>query len=355
MRKELFAGAGTLLFAAALVSRAGVPVAAQTGETGRGAGAAQQAAAKPWTPARTPDGQPDLQGIWTNLTITPLERPAALAGKQALTASEAAALEKQAATRGGGSPASGDPTAGPVYNNFAQERGDKVTRGNATSLVVDPPDGRIPALTAEAQKRIASTEGVTRREPESWDDLSAYIRCLTRGMPHSMLPGGSNSNFEIVQVPGYVVVLMEMIHDVRIIPLDGRPHVAAGIRQWLGDSRGHWEGNTLVVDTTNFPDAPIAAYTASSLYKWLPQTNLHLVERFTRVDADTIDYQFTVDDPSTFARPWTVMQSMRTMRGLLYEYSCHEGNWADVEAILKGARAQEKARQQATDDAVKRQ
>ena len=346
MRNQLFGGVGALLFAVALVFRAGVPVAGQTAPAGTAAGAAQQAAsAKPWTPTRTPDGQPDLQGIWTNLTITPLERPAALAGKQALSAGEAAALEKQASTRAEQRPpTAGDPATGPVYNNFAQERGDKVTRGNPTSLVVDPPDGRIPALTPEAQKRIAATDGATRREPESWDDLSAYIRCLTRGMPHSMLPGGSNSNFEIVQVPGYVVILMEMIHDVRIIPLDGRPHVSPSVRQWLGDSRGHWEGTTLVVDTTNFPDAPIAAFTASALYKWLPQTNLHLVERFTRVDADTIDYQFTVDDPSTFTRPWTVMQSMRTMRGMLYEYSCHEGNWPDVEAILKGARAQEKAR-----------
>jgi hypothetical protein len=355
MRHQLIAGSSALLLAGVLVLRSGVPVAGQAVPGAAATAAAQGAQAKPWTLPRTPDGVPDLQGIWTNLTITPLERPAALAGKQVLSAGEASALEKQAAARAGGAPTTGDPTAGPVYNNFAQERGDKVTRGNPTSLVVDPPDGRIPPLMPEALKRVSAAEGAARREPESWDDLSAYIRCLTRGMPHSMLPGGSNSNYEILQMPGYVAISMEMIHDVRIIPIGSQPHVSSNVRQWLGDSRGHWEGDTLVVDSTNFPDKPIAAYTASALYKWLPQTTLHLVERFTRVDADTIDYQFTVDDPSTFTRPWTVMQSMRRTRGPLYEYSCHEGNVPDMEAILKGARAQEKARDKATDDAVKRQ
>jgi hypothetical protein len=328
-----------------------VGLASQSAAPGPPPVAPQSPAQKPWTTPRTADGQPDLQGIWTNVTITPLERPAALAGKSVLSDSEAAALEKQAVDRNGRPPATGDP-GGAVYNNFAFERGERVVRTKHTSLVIDPPDGRIPSLTPEAQKRLAESEAaVMGRGPTSFGDLSAYIRCLTRGLPHSMLPGGSNSNYQIVQAPGYVAISMEMIHDVRIIPLDPRPHVSRSVRQWLGDSRGHWEGTTLVVDTTNFSDQSLASFTASPLYKWLPQTNLHLIERFTRVDATTIDYQFTVDDPSTFTKPWTVMLSMRKTPGPLFEYSCHEGNEADIEAILNGARAQEKA----AADAIKKQ
>jgi hypothetical protein len=355
MGRHLIASVGTPALVVALAWGAATPVAGQAAPAAGAAGVSSQTAqTAPWTLPRTPDGQPDLQGIWTNLTITPLERPASLAGKQVLSESEIAAAEKQAAGRASAPAVSGDPTTGPVYNNFAVERGDRVTRGGRTSLVIDPPDGRIPPLTPQAQRRAAESEAALKaREPESWDDLSAYIRCVTRGMPHSMLPGGSNSNYEIVQMPGYVVISMEMIHDTRIIPLDGRPHVSSNVRQWLGDSRGHWEGDTLVVDTTNFPDKPVAAFTASALYKWLPQTNLHLVERFTRVDAGTIDYQMTVEDPSTFTQPWTVMQSMRRTAGPLFEYSCHEGNEPDIDAILKGARAQEK--EKAAGDAVKKQ
>jgi hypothetical protein len=333
MRHPLFACLATTAIVAGFVFLARVSVATQ---------AASAAPAPPWQPTRTPDGQPDLQGIWTNLTITPLERPASLAGKAVLSDSEAKALEQRAAQNAPAAPAGGAPV-GPVYNNF-QERADRVVRGNRTSLVIDPPDGRIPALTAAAERRVAAgNASLSAHGAESHMDLSAYIRCLTRGMPHSMLPGGSNSNYEILQVADAVVISMEMIHDVRVIPIDGRPHLPPRVPQWLGDSRGRWEGQTLVVDTTNFPETALAAYTASSLYKWLPQTTLHLTERFTRVDADTIDYQFTVDDPATFERPWTVLQSLRRTKGPLFEYSCHEGNEADVEAILNGARAQERS------------
>jgi hypothetical protein len=330
-----------LLVAAIVVGVAGTRVAdGQGAPPGPPRSAVAQGAAAPALP-RTPDGQPDLQGIWTNLTVTPLERPASLGDKAFFTESEAAEFERGTAERAGRAARSGEAT-GPVYNNFV-ERGDRVVRTRRTSLVVDPPDGRIPPLTPAAQQLVAANEtALNARGPESHDDLSAYIRCLTRGLPLSMLPGGSNSNYEIVQVPGLVAISMEMIHDVRIIPLDRPSHPPSAVRLWLGDSRGHWEGNTLVVDTTNFSDRPVVAFTASPIYKWIPQTTLHLVERFTRVDADTMDYQFTVDDPATFTRPWTVMLTMRRTRGPLFEYSCHEGNEADVEAILNGTRAQQK-------------
>ncbi len=299
-----------------------------------------RAAAKTWTAPRTPDGQPDLQGIWTNATLTPFERPRDLAGKEFFTEKEAAEYEKRLLQdinrdRRGGNP---EADVAGAYNNFWFERGTKVVPTRRTSLVVDPPDGRVPPLTPEAQKAAAALAEVRRRAPTGPEDMGLPDRCIlwpTAGPP--MLPGGYNNNYQILQTPGYVVILTEMIHDVRIIPLDGRPHLGQNIRQWLGDSRGRWEGNTLVVDTTNL--------TGKTRFRGSDE-NLHLVERFTRIDSDTILYQFTVDDPTAFARPWKGEAPMTKGAGPIYEYACHEGNYS-MANVLRGARAQEKAAEEA--------
>ncbi len=274
---------------------------------------------------RTAWGDPDLGGIWTNSTTTPLERPAALAGRQTLNEREAAELPQPTADA---PPPAGDPG---TYNEFWWERGRRSTR---TSLVVDPSDGRIPPLTPEAERREKQPIYNTGRSgTDSWLDRSLYERCITRGMPDSMIPGFYNHNYHIFQTRDYVAILIEMIHDVRIIPLDGRPHVNSSVGLWLGDARGRWEGDTLVVDTTNF--------TYKNSYRG-SREGLHLVERFRRVDADTIDYQFTVDDPKTFTRPWTVATPMARTPGPVYEYACHEGNYG-MYNLLVAARAEEQA------------
>jgi hypothetical protein len=292
--------------------------------------------ARKWTAPRTPDGQPDLQGIWSSATITPLERPKELAGKEFFTEQEAAEYEKRI-VEGGNRDRRGRDAAsdlGGAYNEAWFDRGTKVVQSRRTSLVVDPPDGKIPPLTPEGQKAAAARAEVAKRPPEGPEDLALLVRCIlwpTAGPP--MLPTAYNNNYQILQSPGYVTILIEMIHDVRIIPLGGRPHIAKNIRQWMGDSRGHWEGQTLVVDTTNFTDK--TNFMGSG-------QNLHLIERFTRTDANTLLYQFTVDDPTMFTRPWKAEIPMTNAPGPLYEYACHEGNYS-MENMLKGARAQEKA------------
>ena len=205
-----------------------------------------------------------------------------------------------------------------------------------TSLIVDPPDGKLPPLTPKEAKRRAGSEGYRNREPDGPEDRNLYERCISRGLPGAMMPGFYNHNYQILQTPGYVVILVEMIHDARIIPLDGRPHADQRIRQWLGDSRGRWEGNTLVVETTNFTKVKGRALTVFGG----SETTL-LVERFTRVDEDTIDYQFTLTDPTEYARPWTASIPMTNLEGSLFEYACHEGNYG-LGNILAGARAAEK-------------
>ena len=292
-------------------------------------------AAKKWTPPRTPDGQPDLQGMWSNATITPFERPKELAGKEFFTEQEAADYEKRIVKEGNrdirGRDADADLKG--AYNELWFDRGSKVVPTRRTSLVVDPRDGRIPPLTPEAQKMAVAREEIARRPPEGPEDLPLLARCLvwpTAGPP--MLPTAYNNNYQILQSPGYVTILTEMIHDVRIIPLDGRPHIPETVRQWLGDSRGHWEGNTLVVDTTNFTDK---THFSDS------DRNLHLIERFTRTDANTILYQFTVDNPTAFTLPWKGEVPLTKTPGPIYEYACHEGNYSMVN-MLKGARAQER-------------
>jgi hypothetical protein len=294
---------------------------------------AQSATTAGRTP-RTPWGDPDLQGVWSIATITPLERPTALAGKQVLTEQEAAAAENERRTTGNQDRRDGAGTDADVaraYNDFWWDRGTKVVSTRQTSLVVDPPDGRIPLLTPEGQTRATAR---ARRGYDSWEDRSLWERCITIGLP--MIPGPYNNNYQILQTPGYVVILHEMIHDARIIPLDGRPHVAQNIRQWFGDSRGRWEGATLVVDTTNFTDK--VGFRGSS-------KESRLIERFTRTDAGTVRYEFTIDDPATFTKKWTVAIPMAKTDDQIYEYACHEGNYGMVN-LLSGARVQEKAAQE---------
>jgi hypothetical protein len=291
---------------------------------------------KPWTPPRTPDGQPDLQGIWSNATVTPLERPAELANKPFLTEQEAKDYEKQVVARNNGDRRDGGAEAdvGRAYNDFWYNRGTKVVGTRRTSLIVDPPDGRVPALTPAAQKFAADRADSRRRHPaDGPEDRSLSERCLnwaTAGPP--MLPSAYNNNYQIVQTAGQVIIFNEMVHDARIVPMDGRPHLPQNVRLWLGDSRGHWEGNTLVVDTTNFSDK--TRFRNSS-------QNMHLTERFTRTAPDTLLYEFTVDDPASYAKPWTVQIPSEKADGVIFEYACHEGNYG-MEGILSGARADEK-------------
>jgi hypothetical protein len=303
------------------------------------AGQAQTAAAKKWTVARTPWGDPDLGGIWTNTTSTPFERPSGFGEREFLTDEEFAKAREQAkkqehdAIVGKDRPAISGP-------EFWYEHLGKTS--NRTSQVVDPPDGKVPPLTADAQKRrFVGT--VHRKEFDSWEDLSTWDRCITRSVPGSMLPTNYNNNYQILQTPGYVVILYEMIHDSRIIPVDGRPHLPTAIRQWMGDSRGRWEGDTLVVEVTNFTNKTHVHPARSIASSVRHSEDLRVVERFTRLDAATMDYRFTVDDPKTFTRSWTATIPM-TKDGApdqIFEYACHEGNYA-MKNSLSGSRAQEK-------------
>jgi hypothetical protein len=272
---------------------------------------------------QTPWGDPDIEGVWTYATMTPLERPRELAGKAVLTEAEAAEYERQVLER----QATTNNTAGPDW----WDPGTRRLTGRRTSLIVDPPNGRMPPLTAEAQQRSAARAQARRERgvPEGPEDLALNERCLiwsTAGPP--MLPGVYNNNVQLVQTRHHVLIFNEMIHDARIVPIDGRPHGTA--RQWMGDSRGHWEGATLVVETLNFSDK--TAFRGSD-------ERLRLVERFTRVDAATIAYQFLVDDASIWTQPWTAAFPLHRSTGLIYEYACHEGNARSVEGILRGARS----------------
>jgi hypothetical protein len=294
-----------------------------------------------WTPPRTPDGKPDIQGTFTFATITPLQRPAEFAGKAVLTPEEAAKFEKSENDRLNrdlytpekGAPSAGYPpqSQGGVlsYNDFWYERGDQLTADKRTSLIVDPPDGRIPySAAARARTAERAARGEAFDNPE---DLSLVDQCIlgfNAGPP--MISGTYNNNLQIVQSPGYVVIFNEMVHNARIIPTDGRPHGTAAM--WTGDSRGHWEGETLVVETINFKRE-------TSLPGSTAQTKV--VERFTRIDAKTIDYRFTVTDPTSYTRPWTASMPLRAIDELLYEYACHEGNFGMLD-VLRGARFREK-------------
>jgi hypothetical protein len=288
------------------------------------------------TPARTAWGDPDLQGIWDFRSVTPMERPSELAGKEVLTDEEAAGFEQETVKRNNQDRRDGGAEAdnARAYNDFWMDRGTKVVGTKRTSLVVDPPDGKIPPLTEEAQKRAKARTAQRDRPAVGPEDRSLGERCILGfnvGPP--MAPSAYNNNVQLFQAPGYVVIFNEMVHDARIVPLDGRPHVPQHIRLWSGDARGRWEGNTLVVETTNLRDE--TNFRGAS-------RDMHLVERFTRVDAETLLYEFTIDDPKTWTRPWTAAIPMRFTEGPIFEYACHEGNHGMV-GILAGARADEKA------------
>jgi hypothetical protein len=295
---------------------------------------------KSYTPPRTSYGQPDLQGVWDFRTITPLERPKELGTKAFFSDEEAAKYEKEENQRQNRDlidPERGGlfyPPGGVVpYNEFWYDRGNKVAGTKRTSLIVDPPNGRLPAWTPEGQKRAEARAIALRNDQlghplaDSWEDRPLQERCIVgsnAGPP--MIPGAYNNNVQLLQTPGYVVILNEMVHSARIVPLDGRPH--GSIRQWNGDSRGHWEGNTLVLDTTNFKRE--TSLEGSS-------ANTHVIERFTRTDGNTLLYEFTVDDPTMWTKPWRAVIPMSKSEDSIYEYACHEANYA-LGGILSGAR-----------------
>ena len=300
------------------------------------------------SPPRTAWGDPDLGGIWNNATLTPLQRPANLADRAFLTEEEAAGLAQSTVERNAdllNAPARRTEAGGNVgaYNNFWMERGTSVVPDRRTSIIVDPEDGRLPPLTPEMEARMNSAEAsrLARmrggQEPvETYEQLDLGDRCLWyRGIPS--FPTGYNNNYHIVQTPDMVAILQEHIHDTRFIPLDGRPHVAGKIRQYAGDSRGRWEGDTLVVETTNFNRHAFIRNFNGNL-----STDLHVVERFTRLGPDTLGYEFTVTDPNTWTRPWSGSLPMSRLDGQMYEYACHEGNYG-LTNILAGSRAEELA------------
>ena len=316
---------------------------------------AQSSQEERWTVPRTPAGRPDLQGVWANNTATPLERPEILGDKATLTDEELARLEARYAELF----ASGESDAAFADSVFVAALGEQDTFSsrdtatgnynqfwlvdrdfdNRTSLVIDPPNGRLPAFTPETQRRIdARIAHLADNPASSWTDRRLQERCITFGMPN--LFAGYNTYYQIIQTPDTVVFLHEMIHDARIIPIDAGPHVDDAIRQWHGDARGYWDGDTLVVETTNFSaksDSPAALYQRQRG----SAERLRLVERFTRVGPDTLRHEFTVDDPGTYAGQWTAMIPLSRKDEALYEYACHEGN-IGMEGILAGHRAEER-------------
>ena len=306
------------------------------------------------TVSRTPDGQPDLQGAWLSNRATPLERPKALEGRPSLTDEEVAELKIRGARLLGDG--DNDFAAGDAFFLAAWENVQRYKSANSTgsvlemierefdhrtSLVVDPSDGRIPPMTPEGRHlQTAAGTAALAVHPTDPEALSNSLRCLTFGVPRvgGNFGAGIYSYNQILQAPGYVVLLMEVIHEARIIPLDGRPHLPPSVRLWNGDSRGRWEGNTLVVDTTNF--------SSKSLFMGSAE-NLHLTERLTRQGPDAIDYEVTFDDPTTWTRSWTALLHLKRTDERLYEYACHEGNRYVIEGVLRGARADEQAAEHA--------
>jgi len=297
--------------AAVLLSTAGAAAAqAPAPRTGQGSGAQGRFAPRvEWT-QRTPDGQPDLQGTWVNFDSTPFEAPIASAA-------------------GGNNAGVGPPDH---WTNH-----DSPNSPRRSSMVIDPPDGRVPVLPWAEARRDYDLDHLS----DSWVHETPWVRCITRGVPGGMFPSAYNNGYRIIQTPGFVVIVYEMLHESRIIPLDGRPHVGKSIRLWNGDPRGRWEGNTLVVETSNYNDkGSIATSAATGRIRGLPQSEaLHIVERFTRLDARTINYQVTIDDPTVYAKPWTVAMPLnQDPEYQIYEYACHEGNYA-IPNELSGGRA----------------
>ena len=289
---------------------------------------------------RTAWGQPDLQGVWDFRSITPLQRPERLENQEFLTEEEAAELEQAAVARDAAAwdrEARRTEAGGNVgaYNNFWMDRGQKAVGTRRTSLIVDPPNGRMPEQTTAARERAGVRRDYRREHPaDGPEDFSNGVRCIlgfNAGPPFT--PSAYNNNMQLFQTPDHVVVVTEMVHTARIIPLDGSPHLPSNVQQWSGDSRGHWEGETLVVETTNHTDKT----------RWRGSTpDMRLVERFTRVDAETLLYEFTVTDPTTWTAPWTAAVPLLLHPEPMFEYACHEGNYS-MGVMLAGTREEEKA------------
>jgi hypothetical protein len=342
MHLRLFRTFGALAVAAGLATLTTVTTAGQ---------APAGKADKKWTVPRTPDGRPDLQGNWTNNSVTPLERPKAWAGKLLLNDEEMAQLRKLTAevTEEGGdaqfgdsviehalsgakNPASSDSGTG-NYNHFWLV--ERTVEDRRTALVTNPPDGRIPALTQAARDRQAAAAAQRKQRSRSLvdnpEERGLGERCVNFGVPK--VGAGYNSYYQIVQTPSHVMFMSEMAHDARIIPVDGRPHVDQRVEFWNGDPRGRWEGDTLVVESTNF--------SKKSEFRGSRET-LTLVERFTRTGPATLSYEITVTDPTVWTNPWTAMIPLKQTSELIYEYACHEGNYNSMEGVLKGSRTLER-------------
>ena len=288
-----------------------------------------------WAQARTPWGDPDLQGVWDYRTITPLERRPELGDRELYTDEEIAGLEARAAQRLDQPPDESTP-GNLVHAQYMTDAGRYVDESRRTSLIIDPPNGRIPPLTPEAEQRQARARAAaparTGGRADSWLDRTLMERCITRGLPGAILPGLYNNNIRITQAPEYVAIVHEMVHETRVVPLDGSAFI--GMRGYMGESRGRFEGDTLVVETRNFNGK--AGFRGSS------GENLRLTERYTRVAPDTIDFRLTIEDETQWTAPWTVAYLMRPAEGELYEYACHEGNYG-LRNILENARAEERA------------
>lgn len=338
MRQRFLAAIGILTVVIAVVALASTRATGETVKTDT---------AKAYTPPRLPDGHPDLSGIWSHNAATPFERPKEIAGKATLTDEEVARLERKYAELFGndaGDATFGDSVFVSVLTDKKYVNGDGVGNynhfwlvnrefDNRTSLVVDPPDGRLPPLTAAAiQKRTEASERRKNHPFDGPEDISLGERCITGSVP--MLGAGYNNYYQIVQSPDTVGILMEMRHDARMIPIDSRPHVSENIQGWLGDPRGHWEGDTLVIDSTNFR-------TREGGFRGVGGRNTHVIERFTRVAADTLKYEVTVNDPETYTKPWTAVLYWKATKDPIFEYACHEGNEA-MSGTLNGARVLER-------------
>src|SRR5262245_24623593 len=333
MNQRLITQLGTILALVIIAFLMSSPAAGQV-KLGTNAVNVASAAAKPWAVTKTPDGQPDLQGYWTNNTMTPLQRPSGVT-KEFYTKEEfLEALKKQAEVDGE------EATPGTVedvhydHSQFGLDRTQGLLTPNLrTSMIIDPPDGRIPPMTAEGQKRAADLAAEKKKQGAQYDqaqNLSTTTRCLyMNAVP--MLPPAYNNTYQIVQSPGYVMILIELLHEARVIPLD-RPHAPQTVRSWMGDSRGHWEGNTLVIETTNFNDK-VDFQGASQ--------DLKLIERLTRTGEATMKYEFTVDDPHTWTQPSKAEMPATRTDGPIFENACHEGNYS-MTNMLTAARAEEK-------------
>ena len=328
-------GIGALAITLSVVVLTPVPTAAQSQKTTTTPAAKSAPAGKKWVMPRTPDGAPDLQGYWTNNSYTPLERPNGVT-KEFYTLPELKEVEKKNAEREEEQTTPG--TVADVHYDFTQFGLDKsqtrLTDNLRTSMITNPENGKLPPVTAEGQKRAADKAAERKKQGATYDqvqNIAIGSRCVYTNAGPPMMPPAYNPAYQIVQSPGYVTILIEMLHETRVIPTDGRPHAPASVRSWLGDPKGHWEGDTLVVETTNFNDK--AAFRGAS-------ENMKVTERFTRVSDDSIKYEFTVDDPATWERAWTAEMPFVKINGPVFEHACHEGNYGILNT-LAGARKED--------------